>query len=400
MSEWKECRIGDVCDTQTGPFGSQLHNEDYVEIGTPIVTVEHLGNKNFSTQNLPRVSEDDKARLSKYTLLSGDVVFSRVGAVDRCSYVSEAYNGWLFSGRCLRVRVKDDTELDSQFLYYHFSNEKIRTYIRNIAVGATMPSINTKLLNEVPISFPSLSEQKKIAAVLSSLDEKIETNRKINARLEELAQAIFKSWFIDFEPFGGVMPEDWKECNFDDVVEVIAGGTPKTDVQDYWDGNIPWISVKDFVNEPHYVMCTERTISTEGLTHSSTHLLQPGDTIISARGTVGAIAQIQEPMAFNQSCFGLRSKLKDGMYWLFFLIKNKVFELRQMSHGSVFDTINRKSLSSLQLLVPAQNILSLFHKTIDSIENRILQLSKESLRLAELRDTLLPKLMSDEIKIE
>ena len=397
MSEWKECKIGDVCETQTGPFGSQLHNEDYVEVGTPIVTVEHLGSKHFTTQNLPCVSEEDKQRLSKYTLNVGDVVFSRVGSVDRCSYVSESYDGWLFSGRCLRVRPKDNALLDSEFLYYHFSNDKIKTYIRNIAVGATMPSINTKLLNEVPISLPPLAEQKKIAAILSALDEKIETNRKINARLEELAQAIFKSWFIDFTPFGGQMPNDWELVCFDEAIEVIAGGTPKTAISKYWDGEIPWISVKDFVNEPHFVMSTERNITEMGLTNSSTHLLQPFDTIISARGTVGALAQIHTPMAFNQSCFGLRSKLNDGSHWLYYLMHSLVDELKQKSHGSVFDTINRKTLSDLTVIAPALSDLSRFNSIVNPLIDRLLSLSKESARLAELRDTLLPKLMSGEL---
>ena len=96
--------LRDIADIQTGPFGSQLHKEDYVDIGTPIVTVEHLGNRVFTEQNLPKVSDEDKARLSKYVLKEGDIVFSRVGSVDRCSYVDAAHDGWMFSGRCLRVR--------------------------------------------------------------------------------------------------------------------------------------------------------------------------------------------------------------------------------------------------------------------------------------------------------
>ena len=104
MEEWKTYKLGDVASVQTGPFGSQLHNEDYVSEGTPIVTVEHLGARKFSSQNLPRVKEEDKVRLSKYSLKKGDIVFSRVGSVDRCSFVSPAEDGWLFSGRCLRVR--------------------------------------------------------------------------------------------------------------------------------------------------------------------------------------------------------------------------------------------------------------------------------------------------------
>ena len=167
-----------LADIQTGPFGSQLHKEDYVGIGTPIVTVEHLGNRVFTEQNLPHVSDNDKARLGKYVLKQGDIVFSRVGSVDRCSYVDAVHDGWMFSGRCLRVRPNE--QLDPMYLYYYFCMEETKQFVRNIAVGATMPSINTKLLGEVPITYPNISEQKCIAQILSALDDKIENNKKIN----------------------------------------------------------------------------------------------------------------------------------------------------------------------------------------------------------------------------
>lgn len=173
--------LRDVADIQTGPFGSQLHKEDYVDYGTPIVTVEHLGSRAFTEQNLPKVSDKDKARLSKYVLSEGDTVFSRVGAVDRCSYVDAIHDGWMFSGRCLRVRP--NSEIVPLYLYYFFCLEETKKFVRNIAVGATMPSINTKLLGEVEIEYPSVSEQQKVVAILSSLDDKIETNQKTNDNL-------------------------------------------------------------------------------------------------------------------------------------------------------------------------------------------------------------------------
>ena len=173
--------LRDLADIQTGPFGSQLHKEDYVDMGTPIVTVEHLGNRVFTEQNLPRVSDEDKARLSKFILVEGDMVFSRVGSVDRCSYVDAAHDGWMFSGRCLRVRP--NSEIDPLFLYYFFCLEETKQFVRNIAVGATMPSINTKLLGEVEITYPPLANQKKIAGILSAFDTKIEVNQKINDNL-------------------------------------------------------------------------------------------------------------------------------------------------------------------------------------------------------------------------
>ena len=173
--------LSKLADIQTGPFGSQLHKEDYVQEGTPIVTVEHLGKKRFTEQNLPYVSNEDKKRLNKYILHEGDIVFSRVGSVDRCSYVSREYDGWMFSGRCLRVRPFG--EIDSQYLYYYFTLESTKQFVRGIATGATMPSINTKFMGEVPIVYPSIIQQRKIASILTSLDDKIELNKKINENL-------------------------------------------------------------------------------------------------------------------------------------------------------------------------------------------------------------------------
>lgn len=182
----KKSKLRDVADIQTGPFGSQLHKEDYVKVGTPIVTVEHLGNRLFTQQNLPRVSEFDKKRLQKYLLEEGDIVFSRVGSVDRCSYVDKEHVGWLFSGRCLRIRPS--LSLEPLYLYYFLSLEATKKFIKSIAVGATMPSINTKILGEVEIPLPSIDVQKSISYQLSLIDRKIEVNNKINDNLLYLKQ--------------------------------------------------------------------------------------------------------------------------------------------------------------------------------------------------------------------
>lgn len=182
--KFRSTTIGDIASVQTGPFGSQLHNEDYVLVGTPIVTVEHLGQRKMAHKNLPRVSDADKERLNKYTLEYGDLVFSRVGSVDRCSWVGHEEDGWMFSGRCLRVRPLDKDVVYHKYLYYFFTLDETKDFVRNIAVGATMPSINTKLLSEVPIQIPSLEDQQAIADTLSVLDDRIEEKRAINHHLE------------------------------------------------------------------------------------------------------------------------------------------------------------------------------------------------------------------------
>ena len=202
-SDFSENRLADLCvpvsGVQTGPFGSQLHKKDYVRVGTPIITVEHLGENRILQQGVPCVSEKDRLRLSKYWLQTGDIVFSRVGSVDRRALVRDAEDGWLFSGRCLRVRP-DPKEVDPTYLSYFFGLPVFQQYIRSIAVGATMPSLNTRILSDAPILYPPLSEQRAIAHILGTLDDKIELNRRMNETLEAMARSLFKSWFVDLDP--------------------------------------------------------------------------------------------------------------------------------------------------------------------------------------------------------
>ena len=146
---WTDATVGDFASVQTGPFGSQLHNEDYVESGTPIITVEHMDGKYIAHRNLPLVSQNDVDRLRKYDHPTGEIVFSRVGSVDRAVMVSQHEDGWLFSGRCLRVRPYDPNT-GSYFLWW-FNQPVIRQLVTASAVGATMPSINTSILNRIRI---------------------------------------------------------------------------------------------------------------------------------------------------------------------------------------------------------------------------------------------------------
>src|SRR5690606_3374000 len=163
----------------TGPFGSQLHMSDYKAEGTPIITVEHLGDNKILHNNLPLVGDADRKRLIKYTLREGDIVFSRVGSVDRRAYVRKNEEGWLFSGRCLRVRANNEI-VDSRYLSFYFGQESFKETIKMVAVGATMPSINTTILSEVEVCIPPLPEQTAIAEVLSSLDDKIDLLHRQN----------------------------------------------------------------------------------------------------------------------------------------------------------------------------------------------------------------------------
>ena len=179
---WTDATVGDFASVQTGPFGSQLHNEDYVESGTPIITVEHMDGKYIAHRNLPLVSQNDVDRLRKYDLHTGDIVFTRVGSVDRAVMVSQHEDGWLFSGRCLRVRPYDPNT-GSYFLWW-FNQPVIRQLVTASAVGATMPSINTSILNSIRIVFPQKDIVTQFCKMADGLIEIIATNleeiRKLN----------------------------------------------------------------------------------------------------------------------------------------------------------------------------------------------------------------------------
>ena len=306
----KEKFLRELADIQTGPFGSQLHKEDYVADGTPIVTVEHLGNKMFSEQNLPRVSNTDKNRLKKYVLKQGDIVFSRVGSVDRCSYVDQKHDGWMFSGRCLRVRPT--SEIDSEYLYYYFCLEETKQFVRNIAVGATMPSINTKLLGEVVVTFPELEQQKRISGILSAIDSKIEVNQKINDNLEQQAATYFQELFIN-----NANPM-WQFSTISDLGTVVGGSTPsKTKPEYYTNNGIAWITPKDLsINKSKFISHGENDITELGLKNSSATVMPKGTVLFSSRAPIGYIAIASNEVTTNQalSLLYLTRKLEQRLY--------------------------------------------------------------------------------------
>lgn len=189
---WREVTIGDVADVKTGPFGSALHESDYVDNGTPIITVEHLGERSITRQNLPMVSDEDCRRLRAYSLQPGDVVFSRVGSIDRNALVTESESGWLFSGRLLRVRVRRD-RADPSFLSHQFHSEPFKQRVREVAVGQTMPSLNTQILRRLPVALPTLAEQGAIAQVLSDMDTELAALEARREKTRQLKQGMMQA---------------------------------------------------------------------------------------------------------------------------------------------------------------------------------------------------------------
>lgn len=188
---------------------------------------------------------------------------------------------------------------------------------------------------------------------------------------------------------------EWKETAILEIIDIIGGGTPKTSIADYWNGEIPWLSVKDFNNDNRYVYDTEKHISDLGLNNSSTKLLQRDDIIISARGTVGEIAMIPYPMAFNQSCYGIRAKAGTDKAFLYYLLKYKIADLKRMTHGSVFDTITRDTFANLIVSLPPYEIQRRIASVLMLIDDKIECNSRINDNLAELLQTVYQERFGD-----
>lgn len=387
--------LKEIADVQTGPFGSQLHKEDYVEVGTPIVTVEHLGNRIFTEQNLPMVSDEDKERLSKYILQEGDIVFSRVGSVDRCSYVDGAHDGWLFSGRCLRIRPNHN--VDAEYLYYFFTKEETKQLIRSIAVGATMPSINTNILNNVEVQLPSLVIQRKIARVLSVIDKKIEVNNEINRNLSEQLKVLF------IELFGDEICKNKMEngVSLGELIDVIdnRGKTPPltTDITEYPIIDVGAlrgdIRVIDFNNCTKFV--TEETYNDW---FRSGHP-KPWDILLS---TVGSLAEMKiflgEKGCIAQNVVALRSKGISPLY-LYQYLQFIRYDLVAYNIGSVQPSIKVTHIIKHPIFVPEENRIKEFDELARTITEQIYNLYCENEDLKGIRNVLLPKLMSGELDL-
>ena len=376
-------RLGEFAEIQTGPFGSQLHKEDYVLNGTPIVTVEHLGNRLFTEQNLPRVSDDDKQRLSKYILSEGDIVFSRVGSVDRCSYVDESHDGWMFSGRCLRVRP-DKTVLPL-YLYYYFCLEETKQFVRNIAVGATMPSINTKLMSEVPVAIPEIESQQRIADILSSIDSMIELNETINDNLQEQAMALYSNMIIENAD------ETWTPGVLSDVAAITMGQSPKGDT--YNEDGMGTVFFQGRA-EFGFRFPTRRLYTTD-----PKRMAQTNDALMSVRAPVGDMNVAYEECCIGRGLAAIHSKDDHQSFVLY-----TMFNLREQlnvfnGEGTVFGSINKDALNAMSISIPPKEVIDAFEAIVSPMDEAIRNNYEEICRLTEIRDNLLPRLMSGELDV-
>ena len=318
QGEWKEKTIGEIATIKNGPFGSVLHAEDYVDEGMPIVTTEHFKNGSLplSKNGIPQVSEDDYCRLKGYLLETNDIVFSRVGSVDINAHVEQAQQGWLFSGRVLRVRPI--RSINSLCLHYVLSTEYVKRDIRNRAVGQTMPSINTPILSSTKIFMPqSEVEQKKIASLLALLDERIAAQNKIIEDLKKLKSAV-----IDYAI--GSLDADF--LKFGSLYETAGeGGTPTTSNASFYDnGKIPFIKIDDLRQK--YLVENKDFITELGLQKSSAWLVPTHSILFSNGATIGEITITTYPVCTKQGILGIVPKSNIDVEFLYYFMSSSYFK--------------------------------------------------------------------------
>ncbi len=331
--------------------------------------------------------------------------------------------------RLILLRAKPGI-LDNTYLKYLMMSADVQSQLHGRASGTTVVGIKQSELRKIVLSLPSISEQHTVAAVLGALDDKIEHNRRKAQALEHLARAIFRAWFVDFEPVKakaagatafpsmsqavfealpthlvdteiGPMPEGWEAKPFSSVCSIVSGGTPKRSEPSFWDGEVPWYSVKDAPDDGEvWVINTDERITEAGVSNSAAKTVPKGCTIISARGTVGKLAIAGQPMAFNQSCYGLLPADGTSFAYLHLLTQTAVAGLKQRTHGSVFDTITRATFDGLLVVAPNAGIVSSFEEIAAPLFDVLLASRQESAKLAEVRDYLLPRLLDGSVRVE
>ncbi len=334
------------------------------------------------------------------------------------------------------LREKENIS-DAHFLYYLAISPEFREVaIRSMTGSSGRQRVQNDVIANYEFFLPPLSTQKKIARILSALDDKIELNRQMNRTLEATAQAIFKSCFVDFDPVHakaacrteadyevaakrlgisrevlelfpdefeeselGMIPKGWEIVPYIDEISLTGGGTPKRSEKSYWNGNIPWFSVKDVPEDGNiFVIDTSEKITEEGLKNSSTKLIPTNTTIITARGTVGKLALVGVDMAMNQSCYAVSNK-NNFSFFEYFRLKRLTYELKRKTHGAVFDTITTATFKAIKTTKIPNEIVKEFEKIIYPVIMQIKNNLKEIQTLQQTRDTLLPKLLSGELDV-
>lgn len=394
--DWSYMKVKDILSFVVDNRGKTPPTQEY---GYPLLEVNAVSaTKKFPQYQVVRkyVSQETyDTKFRKGHPQVGDILVPTVGTLGAVSYVDKkncciAQNIVALRGNSLIC--------DSNFLYYILSNPTTRKRLLNLDIGGVQPSIKVPHLLELDILLPPLLEQKKIAAILSSLDDKIELNNKINANLQQQAMAIFKSWFLDYEPWNGNKPCKWIDAPLGSFVEIKRGGSPRP-IQNYLsDTGLRWLKISDVTSlGSPYILEIKEHIKPEGL-RKTVHL-NAGELVLSNSATPGIPKFLDVDSCIHDGWLYF-PKSQFSKYWLYLFFKHVRQELISLGNGSVFTNLKTDILKNFPVTKADEATLAEFEKLIQPLFETMLNTDRENARLSDLRNNLLPRLISGEIDIE
>ena len=405
MNKWQTYKLSDIADVQTGPFGSQLHQRDYVDVGTPCIMPCNIGaNLDVQTDNIAHLKASDIIRLNKYCVKEGDIIYSRRGDIEKCAYINHLQEGWLCGTGCLRIRPNTSICFP-KYLAYLLSTKESKKWIVANAVGTTMLNLNSSILNTMPISLPPLAEQKRIADILSAIDDKIELNRRINANLEQQAQALYKSWFVDNKK------DDWKEVPLSEVADFVGGYSYKGN-ELVESSMTAMATIKNFERKGGFKVDGFKDIVASNKLKAEHHanlfdILVAHTDLTQNADVIGNAEMLLTFDKYSDIIFSmdlvkvLPKQTFPYKYLLAALLKNPHFKKHCMGYvnGTTVLHMSKKALPEYIVNLPSIEEIQSMDNAFKAYYLKMAEILQENNSLSTLRDTLLPKLMSGEIKV-
>lgn len=409
---WDNKTLGDIYDleggkVQTGPFGSQLHESDYKEFGIPVIMPKDIKNDKLDYSSIARISKKDANRLSQHIVKQDDVVFPRRGEIDKRVLISDDSSGAFCGTGCIRLRGTGEI-LNAKFLFYYLKQKTIVKWIENQAIGATMMNLNTSILRSIPIHYPkSITSQKKIASILSAYDDLIENNNQRIKLLEEMAEDIYKEWFVRMRFPATENSPSYKDSKFFDKEGNEVGHGTVGALPEGWDVKM----CKEFCSFPYGKMPEDKN---ELITEEFPYEIQSGhgckgfsskfniskpSIIITVRGSVGRVEILYDKCWItNLAVIVKYKKAVKSIHFLFHELKAKKLEL--LNTGSAIPQITSGDLGFVKTLIPNEDLQEKFEAIVSLIYQKIQILKSKNQVLQETRDLLLPRLISGKLSVE
>lgn len=397
--------LKDVIKTNTNSY-QKIDNWEYINY----LDTGNLTENNISEIVLFKSSIDKIPSRAKRKVKVGDILYSTVRPNQKhYGYIDKEYDNLLVSTGYIVIEPNNKI-INGKYLYYYLTQDKIVNYLQTIAENtvATYPSISPKDIEDLVVDLPSLQNQNKMASILSNYDNLIENNNKRIKILEEMAQKIYKEWFVDFKFPGhetatfkqtelGKIPNNWEIKQIGKEYKTYLGGTPSRNEEKYWNGKIPWLN-SGKTNELRITKASEY-VTELGLEKSSTKLMPQYTTVLAITGaTLGQVSMLGSEMCANQSVVGIYSD-KNPEY-VFYLMKDKIQKLIQSASGGAQQHINKDIVNEMKFVLPADTMLNDFKDIIRPINKEIFNLLYKNHTLKQTCDLLLPRLISGEIDVE